>query len=138
LLKVCVAGILARDDKILLGKRSADLTFYPNVWDIIGGHSKENETPEQTLSRELREEIGVIPTSFVRIAMLHDPETGIHGDYEYNIYLVTDWTGSPRNLAINEHSELRWVTIHEALTLNLAHPEYPNLFRNIEKYMARK
>jgi 8-oxo-dGTP diphosphatase len=137
-LKVCVGGILLKDDKILLGKRSADLTFYPNVWDIIGGHSKKNETPVETLSRELREEIGVIPTNFVRIAVFHEPETSIYGDYEYTIYLVTGWTGSIKNLAVNEHSELRWVTIQEAVTLNFAHPEYPSLFTSIEKYMVEK
>ena len=38
--------------------------FYPNVWDIIDGHCIDSETPEETLIRELKEEIGVIPISF--------------------------------------------------------------------------
>jgi 8-oxo-dGTP diphosphatase len=132
-LKICAAGILVKNKKILLGKRSYNLEFYPGTWDIIGGHLKESETPEQALSRELKEEIGVTPTTFVLIAVLHDPEPLVHGDYEYNIFLVTDWRGSPRNLAPSEHEELRWVKISDALTLDLAHPYYPELFKNIEK-----
>lgn len=126
----CAGGILVKDNKILLGKRSGDLQFYPDVWDIIGGHCEDGETPEQALKRELGEEIGITPTSFNRIAVLHDPE---NAEYEYHIYVVKDWTGVPRNLTC-EHSEVAWVPIDEAVMLNLAHPEYPELFKNIGKY----
>lgn len=105
-MKVCASGILLKGNKILLGKRSSHLKFYPDVWDSIGGHCQDNETPEQTLSRELQEEIGVAPTKFVRIAVLYDPKPDIYGDHEYHTYLVTDWVGSPENLSPNEHSEL--------------------------------
>ncbi len=130
-MKVCVSGILLKDNKILLGKRSSDRDFYPNVWDTIGGHCEGNETLEQTLTRELQEEIGIIPNKFIHIAMLEDPVPDIHGDYEYHIYLVTDWTGSPSNLSLKEHSELRWFDIADALKLKLAHPKYIELFEMI-------
>ena len=130
-MKICAAGILLRHNRILLGKRCADLSFYPNTWDIIGGHCEENEVPEQTLLRELKEELGVTPTKFTHIAVLHEPNADIHGDYEYNIYLVTDWVGTPRNLSPNEHSELAWFRIREAMKLELAHPQYPELFKGI-------
>ena len=58
-IKVCALGILFRNEKILLGKRAKHRTSYPNVWDMIGGHSENTETPKQTLIRELQEEIGV-------------------------------------------------------------------------------
>ena len=135
-MKVCAAGILLRDDKILLGKRHADLEFYPNTWDIIGGHCEDAEMPEQTLLRELEEELGVTPTRFTHLAVLHEPKSDVYGDYEYNIYLVTDWLGTPRNLSPNEHSELAWFQIKEALNLDLAHPEYPELLRNIENNLG--
>jgi len=130
-LKVSAAGILLRDNKVLLGKRRADLKFYPDTWDIIGGHREDNETPEETLSRELKEEIGVTPTRFTRIAVLHEPKADIHGDYEYNVYLVTGWIGTPKNLSPDEHSELGWFRIEEALRLELAHPQYPELLKNM-------
>ncbi len=126
----CAAGILIKDNKILLGKRSGNRTFYPDVWDIIGGHCKDNETPEQTLSRELKEEIGVTPINFMHVAVLHESDDQ---DYEYHIYVVTAWTGSPKNMAPEEHSELIWIEIDEALTLNLAHPDYGELFKKVQK-----
>ena len=60
---------------------------------ILGGHLKDNETPEKALSRELKEEIGVTPVDFSRIAVLHAGDK----EYEYIIYVVTAWTGSPQN-----------------------------------------
>ena len=32
---------------------------FPNHWDLIGGHVEADETPEQALVREVKEEIGV-------------------------------------------------------------------------------
>lgn len=58
--RIGVGGVLLRGDRILLGKRSADRTLYPGIWDIVGGHQIEGETPEQTLVRELAEELGIV------------------------------------------------------------------------------
>jgi 8-oxo-dGTP diphosphatase len=85
-LKICVAAILFQEKKILLGKRSGNLKLYPDVWDLIGGHCETGETPEQALIRELREELGVIPTQYTQLAVLYDPEPTIHGDYKYYTY----------------------------------------------------
>jgi 8-oxo-dGTP diphosphatase len=137
LMKVCAGGILVKDNKILLGKRSHDLTFYPGVWDIIGGHCRHGELLEQALSRELREEIGITPTEFTHIAVLSDPESDIHGVYEYHVFMVTEWIGSPRNRT-DEHSELGWFTVQEAVGLNLAHPHYCELFKNIKTVTVTK
>jgi 8-oxo-dGTP diphosphatase len=42
--------LLLRDDKPSIP--------YPNTWGLIGGHTEENETCEQALFREVKEEIG--------------------------------------------------------------------------------
>ena len=59
--RICSGGILYRDGRILLAKRSCTREFYPDVWDIVGGHREEDEEPEKTLVREMQEEIGVTP-----------------------------------------------------------------------------
>ena len=126
------AGILLSDKKILLGKRRTDLKFYPSVWDIIGGHIEDNETPEQTLLRELREELGVTPTRFTLIGVLHFSDTSTSEDYEYHIYLVTEWRGTPQNITDDEHSEVSWFGIADALRLKLAHPMYQKIFKSLD------
>ena len=137
-MKTCSGGILVRENLILLAKRKRSLEFYPDVWDIVGGHCRNGETPEETLMREFREEIGVIPTEFFHIAVFKDPEPDFHGEYEYHIFVVTDWTGEPRNVATNEHSDLVWVALDDTKNLHLAHPEYSALFKDIAAWSSEE
>lgn len=127
-MKGCAGGILVREGRILLGRRAANREFYPDVWDIIGGHCRSGEEPDQTLARELQEEIGLTPTAFTKLGVLMDPHPDIHGQLEYHIYAVIAWAGSGPVLRGEEHSELRWFPVREAIRLDLAHPGYPALF----------
>jgi 8-oxo-dGTP diphosphatase len=112
---------------MLLAKRSEDRTFYPGVWDIIGGHCEGNETPADALLRELEEEIGVKALVCEEIAVLGEPQPAEHGEARYHVFIVTAWSGEPR-LRNAEHSELRWLFLDQALALPLAHPSYGGLF----------
>lgn len=51
-------AIIMKRGKILLGKRLKKDSFY-GQWCTFGGVSEINETPEQTLKRELSEELGI-------------------------------------------------------------------------------
>ena len=130
-MRVCAGGLLTRGDEILLAKRSADRTFYPAVWDIVGGHCETNETPADTLVRELREEVGITARAFEEIAILGEPDPTTHGDARYHIFIVTAWDGGEPRLLGSEHSELRWLSLDQALALPLAHPGYGELFQAI-------
>ncbi len=127
-LKICALGILFKNGKILLGKRAEYRTSYPNVWDIIGGHCENSETPTQTLIRELQEEIGVTPIQFEQISTLFDS----NNDHTYHVFVVTDWKGEPDRLQPEEHSMIGWFEIHEAIKLELALPIYRELFTSLE------
>ena len=54
-----VAVLVLYNDKleILLQHRSADATRLPNHWAFFGGGLEGEETPEEALSREIREEL---------------------------------------------------------------------------------
>jgi 8-oxo-dGTP diphosphatase len=125
-MRVCAGALLIRDDEILLAKRSDDRTFYPSVWDVIGGHCEGDETPADALVRELKEEIGVKALAFEEVAVLAEPRPAEHGLARYHMFIVTAWDGEPR-LLNSEHSELRWLELGHALTLPLAHPSYGDL-----------
>lgn len=43
--------LLLRDDKVGIP--------FPNMWDIPGGKVEDNESPEQTVRREMNEELGI-------------------------------------------------------------------------------
>ncbi len=132
---VCVGAILLRDGAILLGKRASTRPFYPNVWDVIGGHMQAQEQPIDTLRRELQEEIGVTPTRMCLLESLHGPELETYGMSHYHLYVVTAWTGTPRNLQPHEHAEIRWFALPEAAHLDLAHPYYLDVFQRLGQRM---
>ncbi len=129
-MRICAGGLLVRSNEILLAKRSADRAFYPGVWDVVGGHCAGKETPTDALLRELEEELGVKALAFEEIATLEEPQPAENGEANYHIFAVTAWTGEPRLLNA-EHSELRWLSLDQALVLSLAHPRYGQLFRAV-------
>lgn len=129
--RITVGGVLLRGDRVLLGKRSADRTFYPGAWDVPGGHCGEEETPEQTLVRELEEELGIVPVEYRLLAVLQEPNPVVHGEGSHRIYLVTKWNGAPRNLREDEHSELAWVRLDEVDRLEPAVPSVIIALRSI-------
>lgn len=52
--------IFDKNDKILLQKRSKTKDTQPGYWSTsVGGHVENNETYEETMRRELKEELGV-------------------------------------------------------------------------------
>jgi len=65
-----VAALIIRSQKILLGLRSATRAFYPNVWDVFGGHMEPGEQQHQTLVGKLQEELGITPTQWTSLETL--------------------------------------------------------------------
>jgi 8-oxo-dGTP diphosphatase len=123
-------GLLCYQGRLLLGKRSARRRAYPEVWDVPGGHVAPGETAEQTLVRELHEEIGVTPTVWREMAVLHAPAMGEEDAHvlRLHLFLVTGWDGEPRNLLPEEHEALAWFTLQDTTRLTLAHTDYSRLF----------
>lgn len=115
-------GVLLRDGRALLCHRHPERRWYPNVWDLPGGHIEDGETPAQTVSRELSEELGVRATRWVPLETHVDVP-----DAETHAFAVVEWEGEPANLAPDEHDELRWVGADELACLPLAVPEVATL-----------
>lgn len=128
-------GFLSRDSQLLLAKRAPELQYFPNVWDLVGGHSEPNEPPAETLVREMQEELGISPTAYEALSVLHiENESGTPG-VELHIFLVTSWDGGEPRCLGDEHTELRWFTPKRALALdNLAHVGYRPI---LEELMCR-
>jgi 8-oxo-dGTP diphosphatase len=130
------AALIVQSGKILLGLRSATRTFYPGVWDLFGGHVEAGERHEQTLNRELQEELGITPTEWRFLETLRLPLATLPPALmTVHLYLVTAWTGTPYNRQPEEHSVIHWFSQEEAKQLPLADPIYPSLF---ERYIERE
>jgi mutator protein MutT len=126
----CAGGILVRDASVLLCHRAPDRAWFPNVWDIPGGHVEPAETGATALVRELREELGV--TAVVAgepFAVVQSAEHALHMD----VWLVDTWRGTPTNRAPEEHDRIAWFVHEELHRLTLADESYrPVLAKAIE------
>lgn len=72
---------------------------------IPGGHMELGETQEQTLLRELKEELDIVPTSYFHLCSLYHP-TGELQLIHY--YVVNRWQGEVLSL---EADEVTWYSL---------------------------
>jgi 8-oxo-dGTP diphosphatase len=132
----CVGAVIVQHASILLGKRSAERDFYPNVWDVFGGHIEPGESHQQALERELLEELGISPTGSRYLESLIASGSTEDDRIECHLYVVTEWKGNPANRQPLEHSEIKWFPLGEALQLDLAAPEYRRIIAGLQKITA--
>ena len=96
-----VQGILERDGRVLLARRAREPRR--GSWDLPGGFLDEEETPEDGLRREFREETGleVELVSFAGIAI--EP---YDAKWVFSVTWVVRGAGEPR--PADDVDELRW------------------------------
>jgi len=71
--EIVSALIISKDNRVLLGKQRKG-GVYPGCWHIPGGGVDENETKEEALIREIKEETGINITNSA-IKLLTDTDT---------------------------------------------------------------
>lgn len=120
-----VTGLLRRDGRGLLVHRAPTRRWYPDCWDLPGGHVEDDETLEAALRRELGEELGVAATI-----------SGPSDDYfrgttlRMAAWVIDEWEGEPTNLEPTEHDAIAWMGYQETTTLKLAHPGLATFLRS--------
>jgi len=108
---------LVRDGLVLMVHRHPLRRWYPDCWDLVGGHVDSGESPQQAVSRECLEELGIYVHDPLPIPMtVSDPTLDMHA------FLVTRWEGEPVNAAPEEHDDLRWFRPSDLADLKLADP----------------
>jgi ADP-ribose pyrophosphatase YjhB (NUDIX family) len=116
-----VRGMIKRDGKILLIHRFKAGTEY---WTVPGGGVEDDETLEEALAREIKEEVGLKIIS----AEVTAPAVIINKDqFIYNCVVEAGepHMDGPEAKANNENNRyiLTWVPIEEAKTLPALYPE---------------
>ena len=125
----CACGLLLRERRILLGLRSPHRQQRAGLWDLIGGHVEPGESVAEALLRELAEELDIRATAYSYRTTLRERDPARNGARNYHIFMVTAWSGAGPRLCGDEHQALAWYRLDQALNLDLALPDYPDLFR---------
>ena len=102
---VSTIALIDDENKILIGKRPVGKVF-ENLWEFPGGKVKKNETVEQALIRETKEEINIdlsknciAPLSF---STYNSPKINII----ILLFISRKWDLEP---ICKFHTELKWV-----------------------------
>lgn len=114
----CVGLLLCDEDRVLLARRSSNKSWYPDCWDVVGGHIEPGETEVAALRRETIEELAVdlLPEAIAVVGTMRTE------DVDLTVFTATGWSGTPVNAAPEEHDEIAWKTISEIADLDLADP----------------
>lgn len=110
LFQVIVCGLICNQEgKILLAKRGTQQKL-AGMWEFPGGKLEKNESLEQALKREIREElhIEINITELLTIQPYHYP----HADVLILFYLCEQASGI---LKCTDHEEIKWLFPREIL-----------------------
>ena len=105
LVLVAACALVDADGRVLLAQRPAGRAM-AGLWEFPGGKVEAGERPEQTLIRELREELGIAVTE----ACIAPLTFASHGYSDFHLlmplYVCRRWEGA---VTAKEGQKLAWV-----------------------------
>lgn len=121
------AAIIQTNGKTLAARKKSGLPL-AGLWEFPGGKIEPGETPEESLKRELEEELGIL----CRIGQYFGESIYDYNDKVVHLlgYLVTPVTTS---FTLTDHDEIRWLTPEELFSVNWAPADLPL----VEKLLAK-
>ena len=116
-----VAGVIFWKDQILCVQRPKNkLHYISEKFEFPGGKIEEGETKEETLHRELLEELNLATNikSFF-LTVIHE-----YPDFELTMHSFICEVDS-KELTLHEHLDQKWLNINELTTLDWAAADIP-------------
>ncbi|MBQ8071487.1 MAG: (deoxy)nucleoside triphosphate pyrophosphohydrolase [Bacteroidales bacterium] len=105
-----VAAVILKDGKIFATQRGYG--DFKDWWEFPGGKMEEGESPQEALTREIREELDADIS-------VHDEIRTVEWDYpQFHLTLHCFWCSlKSEALHLNEHEAASWVGKDELMTL---------------------
>ncbi len=113
------AAVLEKDGRVLIARRKRGDRL-GEKWEFPGGKLEEDETPEECLRREMREEFGIDVSvgAFVGRSLHAYP----HGEIDLRAYRVRHLSGK---FTLHDHEEIRWVELSELPSYDFSAADVP-------------
>ncbi len=108
------AAVIEEKGKVLIARRKPG-RHMGGKWEFPGGKIEPGETPEESLERELREELAIQVSIGEFLCSAFYEGEGV--SLELLVYRVQRLKGEP---ALIEHQDIRWVRPNELAALDLA------------------
>lgn len=114
-----VGAAIIKEDKVLAMQRSEQMTL-PGMWEFPGGKVEADETEQEALIREIKEELNVT------INIL-DYINEASYDYEFGTVQLKVYTAEiiSGQITLEEHSDGKWVTADELKNIDWAPVDIP-------------
>ena len=114
-------GIILKDGRVLVTQRSEKMQLALK-WEFPGGKIEANETDEQCLHRELKEELGIE----IEILEKLEPKPFHYEKFSINLipFVANHISGE---IMLHEHRDFKWLTREELTTLDWASADVPVL-----------
>ena len=121
MLIVVACALIDTDNRVLVTSRP-DSKSMPGLWEFPGGKIEKDETPEQALQRELREELGI--ETFV--SCLAPLNFASHSYENFHLlmplFICRKWQGI---LQPKEQQQMKWVRARDLYKLEMPPADRP-------------
>ncbi len=114
-----VCGIIWQEDKIFIARRKPEKSL-GGYWEFPGGKIEHDETPEEALERELKEELGMA----VKVGDYF--YTNKHDYEKISVELISyQATFVSSSYLLIDHDSFAWITPKDLLNYKLAEADIP-------------
>ena len=148
--EVAITAIIVKENAFLVTRRAASKKRFPGLWTVPGGKLETNDylalpkdtkhywynVLERTLSRELKEEVGLSVKNVEYLTSLATVHQG--GVPSLVISCIAEYDGGEVVLQKEESDKFAWVTLSEAKELPLIDGIYEELEMADKKLRGEK
>ena len=123
--EVVCAIIYNDENKIFCTKRGPGRAL-EGKWEFPGGKVEKDETHEETIVREIKEELNSIvkPIKYIGLSSYE-----YHNLYPYDDFSITLYAYICKlisgDLTLSEHTDSKWVTVEEMKNMDFAEADKP-------------
>lgn len=118
-MQTVAAGVITNNNQVLLARRKAGEAL-AGFWEFPGGKIRPDETPQQCLTRELAEELGI----HVKAGDIITENTFEYGNGQIRLIAVRaeidTAVNGPQDIVLSVHDKWVWVPVMNVMEYNLS------------------